>query len=407
MKVNRVLVIIVICLVVILGGLSGFYVHLNNQKQDEVIDVVDDQDEVIVEVEEKKDVKVSFMAIGDNLLHQVINIRADENKGEYGDSLYNYQTIYENIKDDIKDADLAFINQEIILGGEELGLSGYPTFNAPIQVSDDLHALGFDMVNTATNHSLDRFSKGIANSHAAWARFDDMIVAGTYISQEDRDTIRVIEREGIKFSLLAYTYGTNGIVASNDYEVAYFDEDKIKQDVAKAKEVSDVIIVSAHWGDENTYQANSFQRKYAQLFADLEVDLVVGTHPHVIQPIEYYTGVNGNELAVVYSLGNSISGMVDFGNIVEGMITCDFIKDKDSGQIRVENLLWTPLVDHYQTKDVNNFYDSRYNFKIYKLSQYNDDLARSHALNHLGKSVTVERIKSLTNEVIDAKYRKE
>ena len=349
------------------------------------------------------DGRVSFMGIGDNLIHDVINIRADEANGAI-DNDRDYTSIYEYIKDDIKNADLAFINQEIILGGEELGLSGYPTFNTSQDLAPNLHDLGFDLYNTATNHSLDRGYQGIVNSSNTWSQFDDICVAGTYVSQEDRDTIRVIEREGIKFAFLAYTYGTNGLIPTYDWEVAYFDETAIRNDVEKAKQVADVIIVSAHWGDENTHVANDFQRTYAQLFADLEVDVVIGTHPHVIQPIEYYTGINGNSLPVIYSLGNCVSGMIEFRNMVEGMITFDFVQDPNTKEITIENLLWTPLVDHYESNSVN-FYEDRHNFRIYKLSDYSEELASKHALNLIGENVTLERLKQLTNQVIDERYR--
>src|SRR5699024_10343000 len=137
--------------------------------------------------------------------------------------------------------------------------------------------------------------------------FDDMIFTGSFLSQEDRDTVRTIERNGVVFSFLAYTYGTNGIMPDTDWRVAYFDEEKILEDVARAKEISDVLIVSAHWVDENTPVVNEFQQYYAQLFADLEVDVVIGTHPHIIQPIEWLTGENGNEMLVAYSLGNLVA----------------------------------------------------------------------------------------------------
>ncbi len=352
---------------------------------------------------EANDGRVSFMGIGDNLMHQVINIRADEADGTV-DSHYDYTSIYEYIKDDIKNADLAFINQEIILGGRALGLSGYPEFNTSEDLANDLVELGFDMYNTATNHSLDRRYQGIVNSSNTWSQFDDIVVAGTYVSQEDRDTIRIIEREGIKFAFLAYTYGTNGINPTYGFEVAYFDESQIRNDVEKAKGLADVIIVSAHWGDENVHTANDFQRTYAQLFADLEVDVVIGTHPHVIQPIEIYKGVNGNETPVIYSLGNCVSGMIEFKNMVEGMISFDFVQDPVTKEITIENLLWTPLVDHYESNSTN-FYDDRHNFRIYKLSDYSEDLASKHALNLIGENVTLERLKQLTNQVIDERYR--
>lgn len=350
--------------------------------------------------EEKKDNRVSFVGVGDNLIHDTIYKEADKFAGDMNDGKYDFTPMYENLKADIEKADLAFINQETILGGDNLGMSGYPTFNSPADIANNLETTGFDLINTATNHCLDKWFEGIENSSALWKSKTNMIAAGTYTSQEDRDTIRTIERNGITFSFLAYTYGTNGIEPPNDYSVAYFDENKIRNDVAKAKEVSDVVIVSAHWGDENKNMVSDYQRSYAQLFADLEVDVVIGTHPHVIQGVETYTGANGNQMPVVYSLGNFISGMLDMNNMLSGMISFDFVKADGSDKIVIENMKWIPLVTHY-TGDANNIIESRENYKVYKLSEYTDELASKHGLNGVDyQTITKQFFIDKTNEVI-------
>lgn len=348
----------------------------------------------------EEDVKVSFMGIGDNLIHMPITVEADAAAGTMNDHKYDYKGMFANIKKDIADADLAFINQETILGGYKLGLSGYPQFNSPSDIAYNLKDLGFDIVNTATNHSLDRYQDGINNSSAVWAKQKGVITAGTYTSQKDRDTIRTIKRKGLTFSFLAYTYGTNGIPAPNSYSVAYFNEAKIRKDVAKARKLSDVIIVSAHWGDENTQTPSAFEKKYAKLFADLGVDIVVGTHPHVIQPVEYVTGEKGNKMPVVYSLGNSLSGMLAVDNVLSGMIKFDFVKSGKTGKISVKNLKWQPLVTHY-SGDAFNIGNTRKNFGVYKLQDYTNELAAQHGLNgYQGQSVTVRDLYERTETIV-------
>ncbi|MEF9962495.1 MAG: CapA family protein [Erysipelotrichaceae bacterium] len=351
-----------------------------------------------------KDSVISFMGVGDNLIHDSIYKEADKLAGAMGDGTYDFTGMYEPVKADIKEADLAFINQETILGGDDLGLSGYPTFNSPSVIASQLNQVGFDLVNTASNHALDKGMLGIENAKATWSKEKNMITAGTYTSNEDRNNIPVIKRKGVTFSFLAYTYGTNGVSLANDYCVALFDDARITADVQAAKEVSDVVIVSAHWGDENMNQTNEMQKHYAQLFADLKVDVVIGTHPHVIQPIEWVKGTTGNETLVVYSLGNFLSGMLDVGNVLGGEINFDFVKNQKSKEIKVKNVKWIPIVTHYNG-DSNNIMESRNNYKIYRLSDYSEEMAKTHGLNNYeGQSVKVDDLMERTKKVIDEKW---
>ncbi|MDF9825142.1 poly-gamma-glutamate capsule biosynthesis protein CapA/YwtB (metallophosphatase superfamily) [Breznakia sp. PF5-3] len=352
--------------------------------------------------EEPKDTVVSFVGVGDNLIHGSIYREADGFAGEMNDEEYDFKPMYKQVKKDIKKADISFINQETILGGDELGLSGYPAFNSPTSIAEDLNDTGFNLYNLASNHSLDRSSDGIINALQAFDKLEGITYSGISDSEERASQIAVFEREGITFSFLSYTYGTNGIEPMNAYEVSYFDEEKIKNDVAKAKTISDVVIVSAHWGDENTFEPNDMQKKYAQLFADLDVDVVIGTHPHVIQPIEWLEGTNGNQTLVVYSLGNFLGGMLGVDNILSGMISFDFIKDVKTEDIRIENVKWTPLVIHFEGNQ-NNIVDDRYNYAVYKLEDYSDKLAKKHVLNgyegqRVDQLLLVEKTKQVINK---------
>ena len=309
--------------------------------------------------------------------------------------------MYANVRDDIQAADIAFINQETVLGGNELGLAGYPCFNSPTEIAQNLKDTGFTLANIASNHTLDRFQDGIDATIQAFNEVG-ITVDGAYSSQEQFDTIPVFETKGVKFSFLAYTYGTNGIEPPNPWSISYFDENQIRSDVARAKEISDVVIVSAHWGDEHAHVPNDFQTYYAQLFADLEVDLVIGTHTHSIEPVEWLTGVNGNKTLVIYSLGNFIGGMLTTNNAIGGMIKLDFVEKEEN--ITIENVKWVPTFIHFEG-DQNNILDVRYNYQVYKLSQYTDELAQKHVLNgYEGESVSVAQIRELTESVISPEF---
>lgn len=360
------------------------------------------------QVEKKKetDTVVSFVGVGDNLIHTSIYEEADKENGSMGDGKYSFEKMYAPMKTEFQKADLAFINQETILGGDELGLSGYPTFNTPSAIADDMEKVGFDLVNTATNHCLDKWEKGIQNSAKVWSSKKEMVTAGTYTSQEDRDQIRTIKRKGITFSFLAYTYGTNGVIADYDYSVAYFDDAKIINDVKKAKEVSDVVIVSAHWGTENDSTLNQHQQHYAQLFADLGVDVVVGTHPHVIQKLDWVKGVNGNHTLMIYSLGNFLSGMLNVDNVLGGMISFDFVKNHKDKNITIQNVEWIPIVTHYEG-NASDIMNTRHNYRVYRLDQYSNQLAKKHALNgYEGQSISLALLNEKTKIVIDQKFLK-
>lgn len=352
------------------------------------------------EKQEPKDSVVSFVGVGDNLIHDTVYKDAQKEDGSY-----DFTKMYADIKKEVKDSDIAFINQETVLGGSELGLSGYPTFNSPTEIAKNLEDTGFNLVNLATNHSLDKYESGISNELAAFAK-TDMVVNGVYTSQEAYEQIPTFKKKGITFSFLAYTYGTNGIEAPNPYNVSYFSDEKITSDVAKAKEISDVVIVSAHWGDENTFAPNDYQKHYAQLFADLKVDVVIGTHPHTIQPVEWVNGAEGNQTLVVYSLGNFIGGMLTTDNAIGGMISFDFVKNAKTEEISVENVKWTPTIIHFEGNQ-DNILAQRHNYKVYQVKNYTDELANQHVLNGFeGNVVSLDYINTKTNEVISEEFIK-
>lgn len=341
---------------------------------------------------------VSFMGVGDNLIHETVY-----NDALQDDGTYDFSKMYTNFKKDAKESDIAFINQETVLGGESLGLSGYPTFNSPTEIAKNLEKAGFNLANLATNHCLDRGEQGIANELEAFSN-TNIVTDGVYTSQEAFNAIPTFKKKGITFSFLAYTYGTNGIAPDYDYNVSYLDNDQIKSDVQKAKEISDVVIVSAHWGDENTFEPNDLQKHYAQLFADCGVDVVIGTHPHTIQPVKWIKGNSGNKMLCVYSLGNFIGGMLTTDNAIGGEIKFDFVKKND--KITIENVKWIPTVIHFEGNQ-DNIIEVRYNYKAYKLSQYSDKLAKKHVLNgYDGNVVNIKYITNKTKEVIDEKYLK-
>lgn len=317
-----------------------------------------------------EDGDIDLIMVGDILLHDKIN-----ESGEMADGTYNYDHLFTHVKEDIEAADLALVNQEVILGGRELGLSGYPAFNGAYEVGDALAESGFDVVLHATNHALDKGGKGITNCLSFWENtYPEMAILGINDSQEAQDNqIYVYEQDGINIAILNYTFGTNGIAPPEDmpFAVNYLDEDKIIQDLEKANELADFIIVCPHWGTEYSHEISSEQKKYSKIFVNHGVDLVIGTHPHVTEPVEWVIGDNKEKMLVYYSLGNFINATSGTGPGVAdrmvGMMAKVSIGKDDSGNIVILNNEQIPLVSHV-VSGVGKM-------TVYKLEDYSPELA--------------------------------
>lgn len=264
-----------------------------------------------------RDNTVRILMAGDILLHERVS-----ESGAMPDGTYNYDHLFTNLKQEITSADLALVNQEVILGGREIGLSGYPSFNGAYEVGDALAEAGFDVVLHATNHALDRGKKGLLNCISYWkTNHPDMGVLGIQESEDEQETVYIKEVNGIRIAILNYTYGTNGIPLPSDmpFAVNLLNKTQVAADVITAKAFADFIIVCPHWGTEYLYGISDYQREWAEYFASLGVDLVLGTHPHVIEPVEWVGGENGNGGTLVYySIGNFINATNENGSGVGG-----------------------------------------------------------------------------------------
>ena len=225
--------------------------------------------------------EVTLIMVGDVLLHTPVAKSGVQRNGSY-----DFTALFENVKDEIAAADLALVNQEVIIGGAALGVTGYPSFNAPYELGDALVEAGFDVVLHATNHTLDKGKKGVTNCLSFWAeQYPQITVLGINESQEAQDhNIFVYEQEGIRIAVLNYTYGTNGIPMPSGmpYAVNLLEEKKVAADIAKAKTMSDFIIVCPHWGTEYQLTPSAEQARWTQFFLEKGVDLVIGTHNNLL-----------------------------------------------------------------------------------------------------------------------------
>jgi len=275
---------------------------------------------------------VTLAAIGDVLIHRPIYREAEQKDGTY-----DFSSVFKLVKNTMLQPDLLIANQESMIGGKAIGLSTYPTFNSPHEVGDTLKDVGVDFVTLANNHTLDRGEKAIQSALKHWDALD-MPYTGAFKNEEDRSRIRTITRNDITFSVLAYTYGTNGIPVpkGKDYLVNLIDMKKIEADVKQAKQISEVVVVAMHWGTEYQDFPNKQQQQLAQQLADLGVDLVIGSHPHVLQPPQWVEGQDGHKTFVWFSLGNYISSQEGTKKQIGGIGYIDVVKTTVGEQSTIE-----------------------------------------------------------------------
>lgn len=341
--------------------------------------------------EKSENAKVTLLATGDNLIHNTL-ISA----GEQSDGTLNYDSLYANIKPEIEKFDIAVIDQETVLGGSAFEYSGYPTFNTPWEVGEAAIKAGFDVFNCATNHTMDMGWGGIENELAFFADKKEAVALGINSNEDDYNKITYYEKNGITFAMLNYTYGTNGIPLPDDkpWCVNLLDKEKVTKDLKEAREHADFVIVFPHWGTEYSFEISDYQEEYTELFSDMGVDLVIGCHPHVIEPVKWVTNEStGKKMLVYYSLGNFISHQIDLENLLGGM--AEVTIEKKDGKTEITSAKFVPVVCHYN-RDENG----KFAFNVYKLGDYNDDLANTHSQS----GGTVAYFTKLVNDVVDEEF---
>lgn len=365
---------ILISLLVILIVGSGVIFGLQYFKPDPITVVVTESQTKSVILENKNYRTVATVAgIGDILIHDWVYNDAKTADG------YDFNPMFENVHEILQKPDFLIANQESMPGGEELGISSYPLFNSPYEIVDALMNAGVDMVTTANNHMLDRREQGILNSIAYYEKVG-LPYTGTFKSPEDKEKIRIMDVNGIKIAVLAYSYGTNGIPIpkGKDYLVSLIDVEQIIKDINRAKEQSDFVLLAMHWGDEYRRYPNQTQKNLAKQLIEAGADIIFGHHPHVLQPIEWIEKPDGKKGFVIYSLGNFLSGQIWDYKDIGGMIELTLEK-------RVENNeTFTDIIDvqFYPT------FSSSIRFKTYRV--YPLDVANEKGFT-----------KSTSEEIID------
>jgi len=345
-------------------------------------------------IEAKEDDSITLVMVGDMLMHMPVNRSGIKSDGDI-----DFSHLFTYTKRFISDADIALVNQEVILGGEELGISGYPMFNTYFEVGDAIADAGFDVVLHATNHAVDRGKEGLLNCMSYWENhYPEIAYLGIHGEADEQDEIYVYEKNGIRISFLNYTYGTNGLPLPSDmpYAVNLMDKEKMADDIKKANEISDFIVVCPHWGTEYVLKASAYQKDFAQFFLENGVDLVIGTHPHVIEPVEILKDDFGNEMLVYYSLGNYVNSTAseenDIGKRMLGAMAEVTVTRDDQGNVVIDSYDAHPIVTYVSA--------NKKTISVFPMEMFNDELAKKSFTIKLDTNFSKKYLEDIWNSVI-------
>ena len=372
---------IILILLMIVAIVIGYYIE-KNKNENTKISIQENtlqNEEKQENIEKKEEVyKASMIMVGDNLIHSSIYKEANSNANYNG---YDFKPMIELIKPIVSRYDIKYYNQETILGGAEIGVSDYPTFNSPYEAGDAMIDAGFNLVSLATNHTIDRGKKAVLNSREYWNKQENVLAVGSYDSEEERNEVKIAEINNIKYTMLNYTYGTNGIPVPTgaEYLVNVWPTDlsindpkrdkkyqaykeQVKQDIEKVKDKVDVVIVAMHWGVEYTNTPTAYEIDAAEFLADQGVNIVIGTHPHVVQPVTWI-----DDTLVIYSLGNFISAQtqdMNYNKMVGLMTSLEITKTIKNDETIIS-------IGNVSNELIYTYYKSYRNFKVIPFSQMN------------------------------------
>lgn len=329
---------------------------------------------------------IRLTATGDLLPHGSVNKHA-----KTGDS-YDYRKYFKNVEQVLKASDINFCNQEAP-SAASLPVTSYPVFNAPPEFSKDLNAIGCNLINLSNNHSYDKGQAGIEGTLDTWDRLDILAKAGINRSAPEQEKIAYFEKNGVKFAFLSYTICSNNPV-KNSYAVNMLDRSLTERQLPEARKNSDVVIVGAHWCVEDISREDAKQREWGTYFASKGVDVVVGTGPHYLQPVQKLPKDGGGDTIVWYSLGNFLSTQLDINGLVGGIAVMDIsIADK-----KLESFSFAPTYMHYEWTPAQKAREdllARNNLMIYPLHEADGPLKKSLHGTNMGEQIN--RVTQLMN----------
>lgn len=348
-----------------------------------------------------EDKRVHVVAAGDNLIHYSVYKNAEAYAGGTG---YDFKPIYKNVKGIIESADVAVLNQETIISesNEIRGANGGALiFNSPPEVADAVIDLGFDVFTMANNHLLDFGAQGLTESINFWnarAAESNLTVLGAYLNEEDSNNIRIREVNGVKIAFLAYAEHINGFSIPADSPlrvVMNSEEDVIERQIKEASNLADAVIVSAHWGVEDTNIVSQDRIDLANKMVNWGADVILGCHTHTAETMEWITREDGSKGFVFYSMGNFVCAQTDNFNLVGEIPDFDIVINGKTNEVTLENVGVIPTIVHYDDGEFSNM-------RLYTYSQYTPELAASHGVPYAIPQGTYRDFSwDIVNRIID------
>ncbi|SDI24627.1 CapA family protein [Desulfosporosinus hippei] len=329
-----------LCLVLLGCGAQSVVGPVSNQTPKQSADEIP---KLSHSVEPKTSVRksVTLVATGDILMHNT-----QIWSGQQANGSYNFDHFFSSVKPLLEYGDYTSANFEAAMAGGESGYTGYPKFNSPDEVAATLKSAGYDLIVTSNNHILDRGYSGAIRTMRV-LRNAGLDIVGTYQSQEERDTYFIKDLDGVRVGYLAYSYGTNGIPVPKEqpYFFNFLNKEIILKDIAQLSPKVDVLVLVLHWGIEYSLQPTEEQRELARLFLENGADVILGSHPHVIQPMEIMN-INNQDKLVVYSMGNFIGDQHGVERNSGVILNITFQKDQTKGETLLKEVSYTPTYSH-------------------------------------------------------------
>ena len=310
--------------------------------------------------------RVTLMALGDDLIHNCVYWSAQTPEGGY-----DFTSFFDDIRPIVRQYDLACINQETILVKDRELIESYPVFGSPIEVADALADAGFSVVSFASNHCYDKKETGVTDTLSYFREnYPEITTLGIHDTEADAKEIPIVEKNGIRIAMLNFTYGFNNSMPDKSWMVdTLFDRETVLSRIEQAKQAADFVIVFPHWGTEDTFTPDNSQLTWAQDMADAGADLIIGGHPHTLQPVELLTASDGRDVPVYYSLGNFLSHQKEKMNLLGGMASVTIVKDADGTHVSEYDL--KPTINVI----LRNTNTGWYNYRPMLLDSYSSELA--------------------------------
>ena len=311
---------------------------------------------------------VTLSAMGDFLAHDSVVQQAKTREG------YDFSPYFSTITSLYDAKGVVFCNPETPAAGEAYGISGYPAFNAPIELARDMNKAGCNLINLATNHLADKGQAAINATRETWEKLPILAVHGANRSMDEQQKVAYFEKDGIKMAFVAFADFSNSPLPHSYSVTSYRDEALVRRLLKEARNQADVVIVSAHWGTEGSHEVNPDQRSAARLFSELGADVVIGTGPHVLQEVDMLSRADGNKTLVWYSIGNLLSSQLNPDELTGGVAQCKLTKTAKG--IVISDVTFRPTFMSYEwsaaDRQAQNLL-ARRNLKLQPLKKAEDE----------------------------------